>query len=91
MKADWDTFLKALAANLQPIDPPTATEIDAAVHYLIGTIQQPADSTVPVARTTPFSCPEYPPKLKGLRNNESKASHSASAFLSGEFYVWSAA
>ena len=69
MEADWDTFLKVLAENLQPICPLAATkEIDAAVDHLITTIQQSAESTVPVARITPYSHPGYPPELRRLHN-----------------------
>ena len=69
-EADWDTFLKTLAAELQPICPLTTTEeIDATVDRLIKTIQQSAKTTVPTARITPYSRPGYHPELKRLRNN----------------------
>ena len=70
LEADWDIFLKALAANLQPIYPlATTEEIDATVDHLIKSIQHSAKNTVPVSRITPYSRPGYLPELKGLRNN----------------------
>ena len=69
-EADWDAFLKALTADLQPTcSLATTTEIDATVDHLIRTIQQSAEGTVPVAKITPYSHPGYPPELKRLRNN----------------------
>ncbi|OJJ86308.1 uncharacterized protein ASPGLDRAFT_23522 [Aspergillus glaucus CBS 516.65] len=70
LEADWDIFLKAMAANLQPICPlATTEEIDATVDHLIKTIQHSAKNTVPVSRITPYMRPGYLPELKGLRNN----------------------
>lgn len=69
-EADWDAFLKALTADLQPAcSLATTKEIDATVDHLIRTIQQSAESTVPVAKITPYTRPGYPPELKRLRNN----------------------
>ncbi|ODM14238.1 hypothetical protein SI65_10346 [Aspergillus cristatus] len=69
-EADWDAFLKALTADLQPTcSLATTKEIDATVDHLIRTIQQSAEGTVPVAKITPYSRPGYPPELKRLHNN----------------------